>query len=173
MMRRAPLVGLAAIAIIVVEIAVFVGAVKLVGLFWAIGAVVVLSLMGAWLVPRQGIRAWRRFRQAAQAGTPPGGQATDGLIGLIGALLLAVPGFVTALIGAALLMPPLRRYARGRLDRSVQRRMSAVMAGDLFGPRRVRVRRTRSGYQPAGPVPDQPARDTPPAAIEAEIVEDS
>ncbi|MDT5035701.1 MAG: protein FxsA [Micromonosporaceae bacterium] len=172
MTRRAPLAGLAAIAIIVIEIAVFVGVVKLVGLLGAIGGIVALSLVGAWLVPRQGMRAWRRFRHAARAGTPPGGQATDGLIGLIGALLLAVPGFVTALIGAALLTPPLRRYARGRLDRFVQRRMSALMAGDLFGPRRVRVRRTRSGYQPADPVPDRPARDTRPAAIDAEIVED-
>jgi hypothetical protein len=52
--------------------------------------------------------------------------------------------------------------------------MSAAMAGDLFGPRRVRVRRTRAGH-PAAPPPEQPARDSTPAAIDAldaEIVED-
>lgn len=169
-MRRAPLIVLAAVVTAAVEVAVFVAAVKLVGLPWALGMLLALSVLGGWLVPRQGVRAWRRFQAAAEEGRPPGRQVSDGLVGLIGALLLAAPGFVTGLVGALLLAPPVRWVARDRIERSVERRTSSAVAGSLFGPRRVRVRR---GPAPAptepAPPPAQPAG--PPPAIEGEIVE--
>jgi UPF0716 protein FxsA len=157
----------------VVEVVVFVAVVKLVGLPWALAALLALSVLGGWLVPRQGVRAWRRFRVAAEAGQPPGRQVTDGLVGLIGALLLAVPGFVSALAGAALLVPPLRRYARGRIERSVERRTSSAVAGNLFGPRRARAwRGPASGTQPSGTAPaSEPTQAAGPDAIEGEIID--
>jgi UPF0716 protein FxsA len=131
-----------------------------------------VSALGGWLVPRQGVRAWRRFRAAAAEDRPPGRQVTDGLVGLIGALLLAVPGFVTGLLGAALLAPPLRAYASDRVERSVERHTSATLAGTLFGPRRVRVRRGRPSTPPPPP-PPPPSPSQPTAAIEGEIVDDA
>ncbi len=171
-MRPVALVGLAAIVVVAVEVAVFIGVVKLVGLPWALAALLALCVIGGWLVPRQGIRAWRRFRAAAEAGNPPGRQVTDGLVGLIAALLLAVPGFVSAVVGAALLVPPLRWYARDRLERSVERRTSSAVAGNLFGPRRVRVRRGRAGGPTTEPMAEpEPPRSGPPPAIEGEIID--
>src|SRR5690348_13935817 len=99
-MRPVPVAALVGLGVVVVEVAALVGAAHLVGWPWAIAALVLLSLVGCWLVPRQGIRAWRRFRAEAEQGRPPGSQATDGLVGLAGALLIALPGFVTALTGA-------------------------------------------------------------------------
>jgi UPF0716 protein FxsA len=185
-MSRLPLAVLAGFVTFALEVAVFVGAVRLVGLGWALGALLAVSVVGGWLVPRQGVRAWRRFSAAVESGRPPGRQATDGLVGLIGALLMAVPGFVTGVVGALLLVPPLRWVARDALERSVERRTSPAVAGDLFGPRRVRVRRGRPGA-PAqdSPVQDSPVQDPPtadspvvpdvpagpPRAIEGEIVD--
>jgi UPF0716 protein FxsA len=169
-MRRAPLIGLAAIGMVAVEITVFVAAARLVGWGWAAGALLALSALGSWLVPRQGVRAWRRFQEAARDGRPPGRQVTDGLVGLVGVLLLAVPGFVSALAGAALLTPPLRRYAGYRVERSVERRTSASLAGSLFGPRRVRV---RTHPRADGPPPPPPSSPPAKAAIEGEIVDDA
>jgi UPF0716 protein FxsA len=168
-MRPVPMIGLAVIVTVAVEIAVFVAVVKLIGLPWALGLLLAVSVLGSWLVPRQGLRAWRRFRVAAAEGRPPGRQVTDGLVGLIGALLIAVPGFVTDVVGAALLLPPLRWYARDRVERSVERRTSPLVAGNLFGPRRVRVRRRRGGGTP----PPPPAQSPPPSttAIEGEIID--
>jgi UPF0716 protein FxsA len=167
-MRRAPLIGLAVIGTAVVEIAVFVAVARLVGWAWAFAALLAVSALGGWLVPRQGLRAWRRFQAAAADGHPPGRQVTDGLVGLIGALLLAVPGFVTGLLGVALLAPPLRSYARNGVERSVERHTSPALAGNLFGPRRVRVRRGRPGTPSPSPQPPPPT-----AAIEGEIVDDN
>jgi UPF0716 protein FxsA len=172
-MRRAPLIGLAAIVLIAAEIAVFVAVVKGVGLAWALALLLLVSIVGGWLVPRQGVRAWRRFRAEAEAGRPPGRQATDGLVGLIGALLLAAPGFLTGIAGALLFVPPVRWAARGQLEKSVERRTSAAVAGDLFGPRRVRVRRTPPGAEPEPTTaePPPPAASGPPPVIEGEIVD--
>ncbi|PZF84516.1 FxsA family protein, partial [Micromonospora deserti] len=113
--------------------------------------------------------AWRGFRAAAEAGQPPGRQVTDGLVGLVGALLLAIPGLVSGVAGLVLLVPPVRRLARGGMQRAAERRVSSMVAGDLFGPRRVRVR-------PGEPRPSpRPSAGPPPVdgggAIEGEIVE--
>jgi UPF0716 protein FxsA len=157
-MRR----GLALAPVVVVltavaEIAVFVAVVHAIGAGWALLLLAVSSVAGLVLLRREGIRAWRRFRAAA-AGSPPGPQVTDGLVGLLGALLLAVPGFVTAVLGLVLLVPPTRGLVRRNLERSLERQVSAAVAGDLFGPRRVRVRR-------GAPVPD----DTPDVAAETPL----
>jgi UPF0716 protein FxsA len=147
------------------EIAVFVWVAHLIGGGWAGLLLVVSCLSGLALLRREGVRGWRRFRAAADAGQPPGPQVTDGLVGLLGALLLAVPGFLTALVGSALLVPPLRGVARRGVEHATERRVPAAVVGDLFGPRRVRVRR-------GAPVPTEPPpdRSTGPA-IEGEVVE--
>ncbi|MGK5677433.1 FxsA family protein, partial [Micromonospora sp. URMC 106] len=129
-----------------------------------------VSLLGLVLLRREGMRAWRGFRASAEAGQPPGRQVTDGLVGLVGALLLAAPGLVSALVGLLLLVPPVRRLARGGVQRAAERRVSSMLAGDLFGPRRVRVR--RGAPQPAPrPTPAPPTVIDAGRAIEGEIVE--
>ncbi|MEV2237511.1 FxsA family protein [Micromonospora sp. NPDC049891] len=178
-MRRAMrFVPLALLVSVAVEIAVFV----LVGRALGFGAATLLvfaaSLLGLVLLRREGVRAWRGFREAAQSRRPPGRQVTDGLVGLLGALLLATPGLVSGLVGLLLLVPPMRRLIRGGLQRVAERRVSSMTAGDLFGPRRVRVYRG-GAQQPAQTAPPQ-AATTPPtsasparpaAAVEGEAIE--
>ncbi|MFC4149795.1 FxsA family protein [Micromonospora mangrovi] len=152
----------------VLELAVFV----LVGRGIGYGAAVLLmfaaSLLGLVLLRREGMRAWRGFRAALESRQPPGRQVTDGLVGLVGALLLALPGLVSGLVGLLLLVPPVRRLARSGVQRAAERRVSSMTAGDLFGPRRVRVR--RGDPQPTTAPTATPVTD-PGRAIEGEIVE--
>ncbi|HET6212165.1 MAG TPA: FxsA family protein [Micromonosporaceae bacterium] len=152
-MRRFPIAVLAVFGLAVAEIAVLVLVVKAIGLGWALLLMLATSLLGGWLLRREGSRAWRRFRDAAQAGRPPGGEASRGLVGLLSALLLAVPGFLTDLLGLALLVPPVRTGAAGLVQRSAERRLSPSVVGDLFGPRRVRVNVGRDGPEPSGAEP--------------------
>jgi UPF0716 protein FxsA len=120
--------------------------------------VLAASAAGVLLLRREGMRAWRGFRAAADAGRPPGDQVTDGLVGLGAGLLLAIPGLVTGAFGILLALPPGRQVARLVVRRATERRISSAAAGDLFGPRRVRVRRGTprppdggGGGGPAGP----------------------
>ncbi|WP_174531066.1 FxsA family protein, partial [Micromonospora maritima] len=90
-------------------------------------------------------------------------------VGLLGALLLALPGLVSGAVGLLLLVPPLRRLAGGGVRRATERRVSSMVAGDLFGPRRVRVYQGQSQPTPT-PTPQQPVTE-PGRAIEGEIVD--
>ncbi|MFG1721343.1 FxsA family protein [Micromonospora chalcea] len=160
------------------ELAVFVLVGRAVGFGAAVLLVFGASLLGLVLLRREGMRAWRGFRAAAQAGRPPGPEVTDGLVGLLGALLLAMPGLFSGVVGLLLLLPPLRRVAGGGVRRATERRVSSMVAGDLFGPRRVRVYRGAPQPTPQptpspspGPAPSpQPVTD-PGKAIEGEIVD--
>ncbi|MEW2475001.1 FxsA family protein [Micromonospora gifhornensis] len=180
MRRSLRFVPLALLVSVVAELAVFVLVGRAIGFGAATLLVFAASLLGMVLLRREGIRAWRGFREAAQSGRPPGRQVTDGLVGLLGALLLATPGLVSGLVGVVLLVPPVRKVARGGMQRAAERRVSSMTAGDLFGPRRVRV--YRGAPQPdeaTRPEPTGPAAPRPPAApvvdngqaIEGEIVE--
>jgi UPF0716 protein FxsA len=168
MMRRSvALLPLVMLGLAVIEIAVFVAVVHAVGAGWALLALVVASLAGLALLRREGVRGWRAFRASAEAGRPPGAQVSNSLVGLLGALLLAVPGFVSAVAGVLLILPPGRGLARNAVERFTERRVSSAVAGDLFGPRKVRVRR---GAYDDVPPQHQPAPAAPIAA-DAEVVE--
>ncbi|MET7964564.1 FxsA family protein [Micromonospora zamorensis] len=172
MRRGLRFVPLALLLAVVLELAVFVGVGRALGFGVAVLLVFAASLLGLVLLRREGMRAWRGFRSAAAAGQPPGGQVTDGLVGLAGALLLAVPGLVSGLVGLLLLVPPVRRLARAGVRRATERRVSSMVAGDLFGPRTVRVR--QGAPQPTAqstPQPEQPVVVDGGRAIEGEIVE--
>jgi UPF0716 protein FxsA len=159
-------VGLLLLA--VAEIAAFVAVVHAIGAGWAVLILAATSLLGLALLRREGIRGWRAFRAAAEAGRPPGTQVSNSLVGLLGALLLALPGFITAVAGLLLVIPPVRGLARRGMEHATERRVSAAVAGDLFGPRRVRVRRG----DPVTVADDEPVVTTNPgAAIEGEVVE--
>ncbi|MEU8072258.1 FxsA family protein [Micromonospora sp. NPDC049151] len=174
MRRGLKFVPPALLLLALLELTVFVLVGRAVGFGVAVLLVFGASLLGLVLLRREGMRAWRGFRAAAQAGRPPGPEVTDGLIGLLGALLLALPGLFSGVVGLLLLVPPLRRLAGGGVRRATERRVSSMVAGDLFGPRRVRV--YRGAPQPAPePAPasspsPQPVID-PGKAIEGEIVD--
>lgn len=168
-MRRSRLafLPLGLLLLALAEIIVFVAVVHAIGALWTLLLLVVTSLLGVALLRREGIRGWRAFRAASEAGVPPGPQVSNSLVGLLGALLLAVPGLLSAAVGLLLVLPPVRGLARRGVRRATERQVSATVAGDLFGPRRVRVR-------PGAPLPDDQPSSPPPAAaagvIEGEIV---
>jgi len=172
MQRRGfALLPLALAALAVAEVAVFLTVAHLIGGGWALLLLAVFTLTGMALLRRAGIRGWRAFRAAADEGRSPGSEVTNSLVGLGGALLLAVPGFLTSIAGLLLLAPPLRGFARRGVEGFAARRIDPLVAGDLFGPRKVKVRRG----DPVVVVPEQPApaarSAAPTAAIEGEVIE--
>jgi UPF0716 protein FxsA len=175
------LLGLTAILLVVLgvtEVVVFVLLAKAIGLLWAVLIAIVTSIIGFVLLRREGARGWRRFRSAVNEGRPPGREGVDGVVGLIGALLLLSPGFITDVLGLVLLAPPARAAARAGVRRFAERRISPSVAGQVFGPRQVRVRRQRNVRIDESPTvvaepppPSSGASGRPPEAIEGEIVE--
>jgi UPF0716 protein FxsA len=161
--RRGSWLPLAALALFLTEAVVFTAAGEAIGFGWAVLVVALASLLGLVLVRREGMRAWHGFQRAVAAGQPPGPRVSDGLVGLAGALLLAIPGLVTGAAGALLLAPPVRGLASARVRARAERRMSPAAANDVFGPRWVRVRPDRSAW----PEAERPGADV----VEGEVLD--
>lgn len=100
------------IAVIVAEIYVIVQVAHHIGVLATIGLLVVISASGPWLVRRTGLGVWRRARARLQDGEMPGREIVDGVLLLAAGVLLTVPGFITGVAGALLLLPPVQALVR-------------------------------------------------------------
>jgi len=100
-----------------------------------VGATILLLILswpiGAWALKTQGRAAWRRLSDAVAAGRSPGREVLDGVLVLVGGLLLIVPGFISDVLGALALLPPTRALLRGGLARNLQSRF--VVTATRFG----------------------------------------
>lgn len=90
--------------------------------------------LGALALRSQGRLVWRRFGDAVASGRPPARQAIDGVLVLIGGVLLIIPGFITDALGACLLLPPARAGLRAMLVRHLRSRLVLRAAGFGRGP---------------------------------------
>jgi UPF0716 protein FxsA len=88
-----------------------------------IGLVVLTGVLGAWLARREGLKTLARIHADLEAGVPPTGAVVDGVLIFIAGVVLVTPGVLTDLCGFALLVPPLRAWARRRLSRAFKRRV--------------------------------------------------
>jgi UPF0716 protein FxsA len=92
----------------ILEIAVFIRAGDLIGLWPTLGAVVATAVAGAALLRAQGLAALGRARAQLDQGQVPIAEAFTGACLLLGGALLLTPGFITDTVGFLLLIPPVR-----------------------------------------------------------------
>jgi UPF0716 protein FxsA len=120
----------------------------------AIGVLYMLLLLiaswplGALALRAEGSAAWRRLSDAVAAGRPPAREVLDGALVLIGGVLLIVPGFITDVLGALLLLPPTRKLMRGVLVRNMQRRFVVYATRVGRRPRGYDVESTATDLDP-------------------------
>src|SRR5262249_44626238 len=97
------------------EVAAFLLVAALIGWLAAAILLVAPSLVGVMLRRRSGGEL-ARFRAAfARDGLRALHLESPGAAALLGGILLLFPGFITDILGAGLLVPPLRRWAGARL----------------------------------------------------------
>jgi UPF0716 protein FxsA len=95
----------------IVEIAVFVLVAQAIGFWPALAGVLLLSLLGAAVVSRQGFSLVAEIRSTIQAGHMPARALADAMLVGIAGLLLLLPGYITDVLGLLLLIPPLRHWS--------------------------------------------------------------
>jgi UPF0716 protein FxsA len=113
----------------VVEIAVIIQVGQLIGAAWTIALLLAVSVLGAWLVKREGRRAWLELRTAIDSGQPPGRELTDAALILIGGTLLLTPGFVTDAFGIVLILPMTRPLVRRFVQAWLAKRATTYVIG--------------------------------------------
>ncbi len=117
---------LAFVGVPLLEIYVLVQVGQVIGAWWTILLLAVMSVLGAVLVRREGGRAWRALTDALRTGRMPARELADGGLILVGGTLMLTPGFVTDALGVLLILPFTRPVARRLLTGVVSRRLLAA-----------------------------------------------
>jgi len=97
---------------------------SVIGAGWTIALLVFDSLVGAWLVKREGLRAWRSLTSTFEQGRSPVDELTQGALVVFGGALLLTPGFITDALGLASVLP----WSRAFMSTFVRKVATAVAA---------------------------------------------
>lgn len=111
------ILALAFIVVPIVELAVIIQVGSAIGVLNTIGLLLLSGVLGGWLMKREGLGVVRRIQDAVAAGRVPGTELVDAFLILFGGALMLTPGFVSDIVGMALLLPPVRAVVRGVLRR--------------------------------------------------------
>ena len=115
----------------ILEIYVIIQVGQVIGPWWTILLLILDSIFGAWLIGREGRRAWQALNTAMASRQMPARELADGALILVGGTLMLSPGFVTDILGILLILPFTRPLARRGLTRVVTRR---ILDGRSPGP---------------------------------------
>ena len=96
-----------------IEIALFVTLGGAIGLWPTLAIVVGTGLLGISILRGRGMRTFGQLRQTVtmQPRQPLG----EGLVTMVAAILLVLPGFLTDALGLVLLIPPVQRFVLRRI----------------------------------------------------------
>lgn len=161
--RRIPLwlAVLLFLAIPLLELYVLIQIGQEIGVGWTLLLLIADSMLGAWLVKREGRKAFQALGDALATGRMPAREIADGMLVLAGGILMLSPGFVLDVAGLLLVLPFTRPLARRAMTRFVSARLvgpaGGVAPGSAPGPD---ARRPRPG--PNGPVVEGEVIDEPP-----------
>ena len=159
------LILLALIVVPVVEIYVLLQVGHQIGVLQTVLLLIAVSVLGTWLIRREGTRAWSALGAAIRAGRIPTREVADGALVVLGGALLLTPGFVTDIVGVLCIVPPTRTLLRRALIAQVARRATGgrsrrrqTNSSSTQGPSTIWVQSDRAdaaaGPRPGGPVID-------------------
>ena len=128
-----PLLVLVFLVLPILELYVIIQVAGGIGALETVGLLIVVSIVGAWLVRREGLSVLRKVQTQLQQQQMPTKQLVDGgLIMFAGALMLT-PGFITDAVGVLLLVPPTRIAVRQVLMRRFKGRFQVATIGRPAG----------------------------------------
>ena len=115
----------------IAELYVLIQVGQQIGVLATIALLIADSLLGAWLLRREGSRAWRALRAALAAHRLPAREVADGALVIFGGALLLTPGFLSDILGLLCILPPSRAVLRRVLTGVVAARFG--VAGSVAG----------------------------------------
>lgn len=142
--RTAVLLFLVFVVMPILEIVVLIRVGQVIGPWWTILLLVLDSIIGAWLIKREGRRAWQALREQVETGRMPAKELADGALVMLGGAFMLSPGFVTDALGILLILPVTRPFFRRLLTSyAVQRVAQRTVSGSRAGG--TRTNGTRPG----------------------------
>ncbi len=144
------LLGAVFLVVPVLELYVVLRIGSWIGAWPTIALLLVESALGAWIIKREGRRAWAALRDAIGVGRLPSRELADAGLVLVGGTLLLTPGFLTDIAGFLLVLPMTRPICR--------RILAWLLVSRLFATTRLgrALRQARAARMPG---PDMSAGD--------------
>jgi UPF0716 protein FxsA len=154
--------------IIAAEVAAFVLVGEHVGFGWALLILILVSALGPFVVRRVGSGVLARTRERLALGEMPTRELLDGLVVLIGGVMICVPGFIGDAIGLLLMISPIRHLIIRAFGHRLARRVQKMPAGrwGFIDARSMSVRNKetpRNDIQLPPRIPDRPQEPGGPA----------
>ena len=109
----------------IAELVVIIQVGQAIGVLETLALMVGVSVVGAWLVKREGLGVWRRAQRQIDAGVVPGRELVDAALIMLAGALLLTPGFLSDCIGILLLLPPVRAGLRRLVIARMRKRVVA------------------------------------------------
>jgi UPF0716 protein FxsA len=142
----------------------------LIGLPLTLLLLIGVSVLGTWLLKREGSATYFKAREVLARGGIPSKELTDGFLILLGGALLLTPGFLTDIVGLVLILPPTRAPLKAFFRKVVFGRLAMrhpTVAGGVYTARVVRERRAPGASEPdddhgVSPKGSAPSRLAPP-----------
>ena len=142
-MRAVAVLGFLLVPIAEIFVLIQVG--QVIGPWWTVLLLIAMSVLGAWLVRREFRTTWRALQGALRTGRVPSSELADAGMVVVGGTLLLTPGFLTDIVGFAMLLPLTRPLFRRALLALVARRLQARTATWSRGARPAGSGRARRG----------------------------
>jgi UPF0716 protein FxsA len=138
----------------IAELYVIVQVGDLIGIPLTLLLLIGVSVMGTVLLKREGAATYFKARDVLARGGIPSKELTDGFLILLGGALLLTPGFLTDVVGLALILPftraPFKRFFTTVVFARLAKRHPTV-AGGVYTARVVRERRSPGSRGNPGP----------------------
>ena len=162
------LLVVAFVVVPLVEIYVIIQVGQVIGAWWTILLLIADSILGSWLVKREGGRAWRALRTALNEGRMPARELADGMLILVGGTLILSPGFVLDAIGLLCILPLTRPIGRRILSRVISRKLVGVSFPTARGT-------TATGFTGGEPpwTRQRPGAPDDDGVVQGEVVDDN
>ncbi|GAB1823364.1 FxsA family protein [Herbidospora sp. RD11066] len=125
---------LAFLVVPVLEIWLLIQIGEVIGGWTTVALLIADSLLGGWLVRREGRRAWAALQKAIESGRMPDKELADGALIVAGGALLLTPGFITDIFGFFMILPFTRPIARRGATWFLGRRVKTMAARSPYAP---------------------------------------
>lgn len=99
-----------------------------------VALIVLTGLLGATLAKREGLGVLRQLAADAKQGIPPADRLVEGLLVLLGGVLLITPGVLTDLTGVLLMIGPTRRWLAPRVKDLIAARIGLIPGARVGAP---------------------------------------
>jgi UPF0716 protein FxsA len=128
--RVGPILLVAFVIVPLAEIALLIEVGAWLGVWPTLALVVLSAIVGTWMLRRQGFGVLARAQRLLEQGAMPVSEVFEGFCLLVAGALLLTPGFITDVVGAVLILPPVRALLYRRLGHYLERH-----AAQAPGPR--------------------------------------